>query len=100
MVSESKGPTVTRQHGVPGRGPFPNPGSRRETGASASVAFPCGNVRVGTEGMGGYQTSVPGVFGAGDMRRGQSLVVSAIREGRQYARVVDEWLTGRSDLPR
>ena len=61
---------------------------------------PRGNVRAGTEGVGAYQTSVPGVFSAGDMRRGQSLVVWAIREGRQCARAVDEWLMGRSDLPR
>ena len=46
-----------------------------------------------------YRTSVPGVFTAGDMRRGQSLVVWAIREGRQCARAVDEAITGRSDLP-
>ncbi len=47
-----------------------------------------------------YQTSVPKVFAAGDARRGQSLVVWAIREGRQCARAVDEFLMGRSDLPR
>ena len=47
-----------------------------------------------------YQTSVPGVFAAGDMRRGQSLVVWAIREGRQCARAVDEFLMGASELPR
>jgi len=47
-----------------------------------------------------YQTSVPKVFAAGDMRRGQSLVVWAIREGRQAARAVDEFLMGSSDLPR
>lgn len=47
-----------------------------------------------------YQTSLPKVFSAGDMRRGQSLVVWAIREGRQAARAVDEFLMGRSDLPR
>ncbi len=47
-----------------------------------------------------YQTSIPKVFTAGDMRRGQSLVVWAIREGRQAARSVDEFLMGRSDLPR
>jgi glutamate synthase (NADPH/NADH) small chain len=46
------------------------------------------------------RTSVPGVFAAGDMRRGQSLVMWAIREGRQCARAVDEWLMGRLDLPR
>jgi len=47
-----------------------------------------------------YQTSVPKVFAAGDMRRGQSLVVWAIREGRQCARAVDEFLMGASSLPR
>jgi len=47
-----------------------------------------------------YQTSVEKVFAAGDMRRGQSLVVWAIREGRQCARAVDEFLMGRSELPR
>jgi glutamate synthase (NADPH/NADH) small chain len=47
-----------------------------------------------------YQTSVPKVFAAGDMRRGQSLVVWAIREGRQAARSVDEFLMGSSTLPR
>ena len=47
-----------------------------------------------------YQTSVSKVFTAGDMRRGQSLVVWAIREGRQAARSVDEFLMGATDLPR
>jgi len=47
-----------------------------------------------------YQTSIPKVFAAGDMRRGQSLVVWAIREGRQAARAVDEFLMGSTDLPR
>ncbi len=56
-----------------------------------------GNVRADTER---YQTSIPKVFTAGDMRRGQSLVVWAIREGRQAARAVDEFLMGSSDLPR
>jgi len=56
---------------------------------------PRGNVVVDEN----YQTSVPGVFSAGDMRRGQSLVVWAISEGRQAARAVDEFLMGRSDLP-
>ena len=46
-----------------------------------------------------YQTSIPKVFSAGDMRRGQSLVVWAIREGRQTARSVDEFLMGRTELP-
>ncbi len=59
-----------------------------------------GNVQGFTEGPKAYHTSIPGVFAAGDMRRGQSLVVWAIREGRQCARAVDEWLMGRSDLPR
>ena len=59
-----------------------------------------GNVKAATEGAGSYQTSNPKVFAAGDMRRGQSLVVWAIREGRQCARSVDEYLMGRSDLPR
>ena len=47
-----------------------------------------------------YQTSVPKLFAAGDMRRGQSLVVWAIREGRQCARSIDESLMGTSTLPR
>jgi glutamate synthase (NADPH/NADH) small chain len=59
-----------------------------------------GNARAPTEGGRAYATSVPGVFAAGDMRRGQSLVVWAIREGRQCARAVDEFLTGSSELPR
>jgi len=59
-----------------------------------------GNVKGSTEGPHAYHTSITGVFSAGDMRRGQSLVVWAIREGRQCARAVDEWLMGRSDLPR
>lgn len=59
-----------------------------------------GNARAGTDFIGGYATSVPKVFAAGDVRRGQSLVVWAIREGRQAARAVDEFLMGSSDLPR
>ncbi len=59
-----------------------------------------GNARAGTEATGGYQTSVERVFAAGDMRRGQSLVVWAIREGRQAARAIDEFLMGASLLPR
>jgi glutamate synthase (NADPH/NADH) small chain len=47
-----------------------------------------------------YQTSVPRIFACGDMRKGQSLVVWAIREGRQAARAVDQFLMGTSDLPR
>jgi glutamate synthase (NADPH) small chain len=59
-----------------------------------------GNVKSDTEGAKAYHTSVSKVFAAGDMRRGQSLVVWAIREGRQCARAVDEFLTGSSVLPR
>ena len=58
------------------------------------------NARATTEEQGGYATSVPGVFAAGDVRRGQSLVVWAIREGRQAARAVDQFLMGSSVLPR
>jgi glutamate synthase (NADPH/NADH) small chain len=61
---------------------------------------PRGNVKGSTEGPKAYYTNVDGVFAAGDMRRGQSLVVWAIREGRQCARAVDEWLMGETDLPR
>ncbi len=56
-----------------------------------------GNVLANTDD---YQTSVDKIFSAGDMRRGQSLVVWAIREGRQCARAVDEFLMGNSTLPR
>jgi glutamate synthase (NADPH/NADH) small chain len=59
-----------------------------------------GNAKASTDFTGGYATSVPKVFAAGDVRRGQSLVVWAIREGRQAARAVDEFLMGHSDLPR
>jgi glutamate synthase (NADPH/NADH) small chain len=59
-----------------------------------------GNVKATTDGEGCYATSVPKVFAAGDMRRGQSLVVWAIREGRQCAREVDAFLMGSSELPR
>ena len=58
------------------------------------------NAKATTEGERSYATSVPKVFAAGDMRRGQSLVVWAIREGRQCARAVDEFLMGCSELPR
>jgi glutamate synthase (NADPH/NADH) small chain len=58
------------------------------------------NVKADTDGARAYHTSVAKVFAAGDMRRGQSLVVWAIREGRQCARAVDQFLTGHSDLPR
>ncbi len=59
-----------------------------------------GNAKASTDGTGCYATSAPKVFAAGDMRRGQSLVVWAIREGRQCARAVDEFLMGSSELPR
>jgi glutamate synthase (NADPH/NADH) small chain len=59
-----------------------------------------GNAKAGTEAEGGYRTNVDKVFAAGDMRRGQSLVVWAIREGRQAARAVDEFLMGSTTLPR
>ena len=58
-----------------------------------------GNAKAHTE-EGGYITNVPKVFAAGDMRRGQSLVVWAIREGRQAARTIDQFLMGESELPR
>ena len=56
-----------------------------------------GNVAANTEA---YETSVQKVFACGDMRRGQSLVVWAIREGRQCAHAVDRYLMGESELPR
>ncbi len=59
-----------------------------------------GNAKAATEGENCYATSRKKVFAAGDMRRGQSLVVWAIREGRQCARSVDEFLMGKSSLPR
>jgi glutamate synthase (NADPH/NADH) small chain len=59
-----------------------------------------GNAKATTDGDGCYKTSAAKVFAAGDMRRGQSLVVWAIREGRQCARAVDEFLMGSSVLPR
>jgi glutamate synthase (NADPH/NADH) small chain len=59
-----------------------------------------GNAKATTDGEGCYKTTVDKVFAAGDMRRGQSLVVWAIREGRQCARAVDEFLMGESVLPR
>jgi glutamate synthase (NADPH) small chain len=58
---------------------------------------PRGNVAANTLD---YRTSLPKLFAAGDMRRGQSLVVWAIREGRQCARAIDEFLMGSSKLPR
>ena len=59
-----------------------------------------GNVAATTEGDASYRTSDPKIFAAGDMRRGQSLVVWAIREGRQCARAVDQFVMGSSALPR
>jgi glutamate synthase (NADPH/NADH) small chain len=59
-----------------------------------------GNAAASTEGEKAYYTSRDKVFAAGDMRRGQSLVVWAIREGRQCARSVDEYLMGSTQLPR
>ncbi len=59
-----------------------------------------GNAKATTDAAVGYATSVPKLFAAGDMRRGQSLVVWAIREGRQAARAVDAFLMGKSTLPR
>ena len=59
-----------------------------------------GNAKASMDFTGGYATNVAKVFAAGDIRRGQSLVVWAIREGRQAARAVDEFLMGASDLPR
>ena len=65
---------------------------------SLGVAFdPHGNVQADTNA---YQTSLPKVFAAGDMRRGQSLVVWAIREGRQCAHAIDQFLMGSTTLPR
>ena len=59
-----------------------------------------GNAKAATDGPDCYRTSHDKVFAAGDMRRGQSLVVWAIREGRQCARAVDAFLMGNSLLPR
>src|SRR6185436_7709826 len=58
---------------------------------------PRGNVKADTES---YQSSIDKVFACGDMRRGQSLVVWAIREGRQTAHSIDKFLMGATDLPR
>ena len=59
-----------------------------------------GNAKATTDGEGCYHTSNPKIFAAGDIRRGQSLIVWAIREGRQCARAVDEYLMGSTVLPR
>jgi glutamate synthase (NADPH/NADH) small chain len=70
------------------------PGMIEESGVELD---PRGNVRANTVD---YRTSIPKIFAAGDMRRGQSLVVWAIREGRQCAGAIDEFLMGASTLPR
>ena len=76
-------------------------GKRKRDGAAPSAENKTTpDAKAATEGDCSYVTSVPKVFAAGDMRRGQSLVVWAIREGRQCARAVDEFLTGFSELPR
>jgi glutamate synthase (NADPH/NADH) small chain len=64
---------------------------------SRTTLDPRGNVQANVLN---YQTSVPNIFACGDMRRGQSLVVWAIREGRQCAHAVDEFLMGATSLPR
>jgi glutamate synthase (NADPH/NADH) small chain len=61
---------------------------------------PRGNVKAVTEGDASYKSSLAKVFACGDMRRGQSLVVWAIREGRQAAHAVDKFLMGSTLLPR
>ncbi|HEU0197941.1 MAG TPA: glutamate synthase subunit beta [Nevskiaceae bacterium] len=68
--------------------------------AFAVEKTPRGNALASTEVQGGYQTNIDKLFAAGDTRRGQSLVVWAIREGRQAARAVDEYLMGSTELPR
>jgi glutamate synthase (NADPH/NADH) small chain len=70
------------------------PGMIEEAGVALD---PRGNIAANVKD---YRTSVPKLFAAGDMRRGQSLVVWAIREGRQCARAIDESLMGSSTLPR
>jgi glutamate synthase (NADPH/NADH) small chain len=70
------------------------PGMIEQSGAALD---PRGNVQANTLD---YKTSVPKLFSAGDMRRGQSLVVWAIREGRQCARAIDQSLMGKTILPR
>jgi glutamate synthase (NADPH) small chain len=70
------------------------PGMVEQSGVALD---PRGNVAANVDN---YRTSDPQIFACGDMRRGQSLVVWAIREGRQAARAVDEMLMGTSELPR
>ena len=76
---------------------FAGPAGQSMLDAIGVARDPRSNVQANTDD---YRTSVPKVFTAGDMRRGQSLVVWAIREGRQCARAVDEFLMGVSALPR
>ena len=78
-------------------------GLLEEFGALGVTKDPRSNVRASVDDTDvalAYQTANPKVFAAGDMRRGQSLVVWAIREGRQCARSVDTYLMGSSELPR
>ena len=82
--------------GIPGitlitHGKNQGSGAARRTGTTAARG------RVVVDGR--FETSVPGVFTAGDMQRGQSLIVWAIAEGRSCARGVDQYLMGHSDLP-
>ena len=76
---------------------FVGPRQTGVVGQSGVALDPRGNVLANTDA---YATSVPRLFAAGDMRRGQSLVVWAIREGRQCARAVDAALMGVTSLPR
>jgi glutamate synthase (NADPH/NADH) small chain len=76
---------------------FVHPEHKGAVGELGLKLDPRGNIAANTDD---YRTSLPKVFVAGDARRGQSLVVWAIREGRQCASAVDEFLMGRTDLPR
>ncbi len=76
---------------------FPGPRKAGMIAQSGVKLTERGNVEANTDD---YRTSEDMVFACGDMRRGQSLVVWAIREGRQAARAVDEALMGVSELPR
>jgi glutamate synthase (NADPH/NADH) small chain len=70
-----------------------------EGGLLAQFGVECDERTNAKTAFGAFQTNVPGVFAAGDARRGQSLVVWAINEGRGAAREVDRWLMGETDLP-
>ncbi|HWD27505.1 MAG TPA: glutamate synthase subunit beta [Rhizomicrobium sp.] len=76
---------------------FLGPNKRGFVEQSGVALDPRGNVKAS---VADYKTSAAKIFACGDMRRGQSLVVWAIREGRQCARAVDEFLMGASELPR